>query len=323
VTVAVIIVNWNAGDYLRRCLESLAAQRRRPDRIVVVDNASTDGSLDSAAPWLGGSLVIRLQENQGFAKANNVAAQASKDVDALAMLNPDAFAHSDWLAELVAAAERAPDVACFASHMRFDSNPRYVDGAGDSYHASGRAWRNGHGTLAESWEGSGVEVFAPSAAAALYRRTAFEEAGGFDESYFCYLEDVDLGFRMRLKGHRCEYVPTAIVNHVSSGVAGYRSNFAVYHGERNMVWTYFKDMPGALFWQYLPQHLLLNLISLFFYPFRGQGRVVWRAKWDALKGLPNILQQRRVVQASRVVPDRALRDVFRRGLLTPYLRRYT
>ena len=96
------------------------------------------------------------------------------------------------------------------------------------------------------------EIFAPCAAAALYRRAAFLEAGGFDEHFFCYMEDVDLGFRLRLLGYRCGYAPAAIVHHVGSGTTGARSPFTVYHGHRNLVWTYVKNMPTPWFWLYLP-----------------------------------------------------------------------
>ena len=166
------------------------------------------------------------------------------------------------------------------------------------------------------------EVFAPCAAAALYRRAAFEEIGGFDERFFCYFEDVDLGFRLRLRGHRCVYVPDAIVRHVSSALSGYRSDFAVYHGERNAVWTFVKNMPGPLFWFYLPQHLALNLAALGYYPWRGQGRVVWRAKRDAMLGLPAALRERRAVQQQRRVEWRALRRAMVRGIAAPYVSRY-
>ena len=141
-----------------------------------------------------------------------------------------------------------PDVAAFASQMRLDATPDRLDGAGDSYHVSGRAWRNGHNAPAADWPAGEHEVFAPCAAAALYRRAAFEEVGGFDESYFCYFEDVDLGFRLRLHGYRSLYVPSSVVRHVSSALSGYRSDFAVYHGERNSVWTFVKNMPAPLFW---------------------------------------------------------------------------
>lgn len=322
--IAVLIVNWNGGGLLSRSLQSLALQRRAPDRIVVVDNASTDDSLALAEPWLRTAQVIRLTENAGFARGNNVAARAAADAgaDAFALLNPDAFAEPGWLEALESAAQRTPAAAAFASQMRLDAAPDYLDGAGDSYHVSGRAWRIAHQQPSSEGPAAEVEVFAPCAAAALYRRAAFEDVGGFDEQFFCYFEDVDLGFRLRLRGHRCLYVPEAIVRHVSSALSGYRSDFAVYHGERNAVWTFVKNMPAPLVWLYLPQHVMLNVAALLFYPWRGQGRAAWRAKRDAVRGLPAALKARRAVQARRVAGYRTLRAVMARGLAAPYVGRY-
>jgi len=321
-TVAVLIVNWNGADLLRRCLESLEKQRRPADQIVVVDNASSDDSLVRAAGSLTRVSLVRLKENVGFARANNIAAREAKNADVLALLNPDAFADPGWLEALVAAAEREPAIAMFASQMLLASDPERLDGAGDSYHVSGRAWRNAHGKFRNCWASVDTEVFAPCAAAALYRRTPFDEVGGFDEHYFCYFEDVDLGFRLRLRGHKCLYVHSAMVEHVSSALSGYRSDFAVYHGERNAVWTFFKNMPSGLLWLYLPQHLLLNLAALIYYPWRGQGGVVLKAKFDALRGIREVLKRRRVVQRSRRASAWTLRSAMLRGVLSPYLSRY-
>ncbi len=166
-------------------------------------------------------------------------------------------------------------------------------------------------------------MFAPCAAAALYRREAFEQAGGFDETYFCYFEDVDLGFRLRLLGHRSLYVHDAVVRHVSSAVSGYRSDFAVYHGERNMVWTFVKDMPAPLFWLYLPQHVALNFAALAYYTWRGQGPAIWRAKRDALRGLGSALRQRALVQRKRRASAKAIRRALSHGVTRPYVARYT
>ncbi len=177
-------------------------------------------------------------------------------------------------------------------------------------------------SLRNCWASVDTEVFAPCAAAALYRRKAFDEVGGFDEQYFCYFEDVDLGFRLRLGGHKCVYVHSAIVEHVSSALSGYRSDFAVYHGERNAVWTFFKNMPSGLLWLYLPQHLLLNLAALIYYPWRGQGRVVLRAKFDACRGLGDVLKRRKLVQRSRRASAWTVRTAMLRGILSPYLSRY-
>ena len=320
--VTVLIVNWNGGPLLRRCLESLEQQRRQPDHVIVVDNASRDESLSIARDCLRRVELIQLDGNVGFAKANNIAARAARGADALALLNPDAFAEPGWLEALVDAAHRRPEVASFASQIRFAASPGRLDGAGDSYHVSGRAWRNSHGAAVDSGFGGDRDVFAACAAAAFYRYGAFHEAGGFDENYFCYFEDVDLGFRLRLLGHRCVYVHAAVVAHVSSAATGYRSDFAVYHGERNAVWTFMKDMPGPLLWFYLPQHLALNLAALLRYPGRGQGRVVWKAKLDALRGLGPVLKRRRLIQQSRRADVWSLRSAMSTGLTRPYVSRY-
>jgi GT2 family glycosyltransferase len=322
-TVAVLVVNWNGGGLLHSCLKSLAHQRRRPDHVVVVDNGSSDDSLLRAEPFLQGVEVIRLPRNVGFARANNIAARAASRYDAFALLNPDAVAEPEWLEALAGAAEREPEIAGFASQMRLTAAPEFLDGAGDSYHVSGRAWRNGHLVASADWPASDVEVFAPCAAAALYRRDAFEDIAGFDEQYFCYFEDVDLGFRLRLRGHRCLYVHSAIVQHVSSALTGYRSDFAVYHGERNAVWTFVKNMPGPLLWLYLPQHLALNVAALVYYPWRGQGKAVFKAKLDAVRGLPSVIRRRRLVQRTRRVDSWLLRRAMRRGLGVPYVGRYS
>jgi GT2 family glycosyltransferase len=137
-TVAVLVVNWNGGPLLGRCLESLDRQQRRPDHIVVVDNGSSDDSLQLAGQSLRDVQLIRLSANAGFARANNIAAQAARRFDALALLNPDAFAEPEWLDALERAADREPTAAAFASRMLMASAPELLDGAGDSYHVSGR-----------------------------------------------------------------------------------------------------------------------------------------------------------------------------------------
>lgn len=145
------------------------------------------------------------------------------------------------------------------------------------------------------------KIFCPSAAAALYRRIALDQIGGFDDDYFCYVEDVDLGFRLRLAGYSAVYVPDAIVRHIGSATTGgQHSDFAVYHGHRNLVWTYIKDMPGILFWALLPLHLILNLVTVVYFGIRGQGRVILRAKWDAVVGIPKMWRKRHVIQQNRV-----------------------
>ncbi len=187
--------------------------------------------------------------------------------------------------------------------MLIAANTALLDGAGDSYHVSGLAWRTAHGAPDSAVTDYEHEVFSPCAAAALYRHQALIELDGFDEDFFCYMEDVDLGFRLRLAGYRCLYVPRSVVHHVGSGTSGGQdSAFSMYHGHRNLVWVYVKDMPGLLFWIFLPLHLLLNLASIFWFALiRGRRRVILRAKYDALRGLPKMWRKRRNIQKLRIV----------------------
>lgn len=307
--VAVVIVNWNGERFLDRCLTALLAQTAKPHEIILLDNASTDGSVEIARRFPA-VRVIALEQNTGFARGNNLAIEAaSKESEWIALINPDAFAAPRWLEALLAAAESNSEFDVFGSKLVNAADSTLLDGTGDACHISGRVWRTAHGVPVSHLGESECEIFSPCAAAALYRRSALLEVGGFDEDFFCYVEDVDLGFRLRLAGYRCLYVPKSVVHHVGSGTTGGKnSDFSVYHGHRNLVWTFVKDMPGFLFWLLLPLHLVLNLVSIVWFAFRGQGRVVWRAKRDALLGLPKMWRKRRQIQKSRIA---SISDIWR------------
>ena len=298
--VSIIIVNWNSGEHLLNCLNHLSKQSVRPERIVVVDNASSDNSA-SGIKTLDNLSVINMNINLGFAEGNNHAL-ALCTTEFVALLNPDAFPEPDWLEKLVAAAAIYPDAAAFGSCQLCANAPELLDGIGDIYHISGLIWRKGYGQQASKIVSlRPCEIFSPCAAAALYRRKALLEAGGFDKDYFCYVEDVDLGFRLRLTGYKSIYVPDAVVKHVGSATTGgQHSDFAVYHGHRNLVWTFVKNMPGMLFWMLLPLHILLNLITIIYFFLKGQGGIILRAKLDAVKNLPKMWRKRRTIQAGRV-----------------------
>ena len=312
-TASVVIVNWNSGALLRQCLASLAAQSVLPEVIWVVDNASSDGSAD-CVPEFPNCRLLSPGANLGFAAGNNLAFRECRS-EFVALLNPDAFADPDWLAALLAAAAANPDCASFGSRQLIAERPEYLDGTGDAYHLSGLVWRERHGKLQEPEDLEVSDIFSPCAAAALYRRGALEAAGGFDESHFCYLEDVDLGFRLRLAGYRALYVPDAVVHHVGSATSGgQHSDFALYHGHRNLVWTYVKNMPGVLFWLCLPAHVMVNLVTILIFAARGRGGVLLRAKRDALKGLPGMWRKRKAVQNNRRASVSGIWRVLDKGL---------
>ena len=238
--------------------------------------------------------------NIGFAAANNLALSACS-TELIALLNPDAFPSTDWLECLVTAARDNPNIAAFGSRQLSYQEPEVLDGIGDVYHMSGLAWRNRHGERQQATDLVKREIFSPCAAAALYRRQVLVNLGGFDEDYFCYLEDVDLGFRLRLAGYKSVYVPDAVVHHVGSATTGgQHSAFSVYHGHRNLVWTYIKNMPGILFWILLPLHLILNLVTVVWFSAHGQTQIILAAKYDAIKGIGRYWSKRKLIQHGRI-----------------------
>lgn len=319
--VSVVIVNWHSEGLLALVLAALDKQTLIPTRVVIVDNGSTnDIPLDRYTR--GPISVMSMDKNEGFAAGNNRAIERESESEWIALLNPDAIPDENWLRCLISAAERYPDVDVFGSTQLLGTDSKFIDGLGDIYHVSGSAWRSDYGQPNDRLPSECREIFSPCAAAALYKRQALLDVGGFDEDYFCYFEDVDLGFRLRLSGYNAMLVPDAVVHHLGGGTTGgARSDFAVYHGHRNMVWTYFKDMPWPYLWRYLFQHLAFNIASVVFYSLTGQGKIIMRAKWDALRGLPRILKKRRAIQSQVRIPRKRIHDAMTTGWLKPYQRK--
>ncbi len=289
---------------LLRCLESIVKQELITPEIFVLDNGSDDSIPEELYFRFPSVKFYKNDRNIGFAAGNNLLFQKTKEYEWIALVNPDAFLEPVWLNKMLSAAIAHPEYSFFASRLVQAANHEILDGDGDTMHISGLAWREGHGQTISQDAVEPREVFSPCAAAALYRRDVFESAGGFDEDFFCYFEDVDLGFRLRLAGHRCLLVPDAVAYHVGSATTGgMRGDFAVYHGHRNLVWTYVKNMPGALFWLLLPMHIVLNLITIVWFSLYGQGMVILRAKRDALRGIPRMWRQRRDIQKNRTASD--------------------
>jgi GT2 family glycosyltransferase len=300
--IAVIVVTWNSSGLITGVLEALARQTRPPEKVFIIDNGSADAAVlaEIVKPHTHCELVL-LDQNRGFAAANNVGITRCQDADYIALLNPDAFPAPDWLAELISAAAAHPECGSFASRLVNYNNPLYLDGAGDYLSYTGKPGRRGHGKVAAGKFGHPEPVIAACAAAALYSRDALFSCGGFDEDFFCYIEDVDLGLRMQLRGWSCWYVPSAVAYHVGSAVTGRRSDFSVYYGHRNIVWTFVKNMPGVLFWVLLPAHIAMNLLSIMLLALRGQGRVALRSKWDAIRDLPKTWRKRQQNQVQRTI----------------------
>jgi GT2 family glycosyltransferase len=293
--LSVIVVTHQSEGCIEACLQSIQAQRPTPSEVIVVDS----GSHDATAVLVARHETVRwmpLGENVGFAVAANRGV-ASTTGDLVAILNADVALRPGWIAAMSRAAERRPSAASFGS-VQLLAPEGTIDGLGDCLHFSGLVWRRGRGGRVRPRED--LEAFSACGAAAVFRRAELVECGGFEESFCCYFEDVDLGFRLRLAGHDCVNVAEAICDHLHGHASGGpRSDFATYHGHRNMVWAYLRCMPDPLLWPLLPAFIAAQAACLVATAVRGQGRVAARAKIDALRALGRVLGERRAIQRSR------------------------
>ena len=297
--VRIVIVNYNAGPLLQICIDAVASQTLSAFETVIVDNASNTRPISSLRLPDGRFEIQHAVDNIGFAAATNLGAKGST-VPWIATLNPDTRPRPDWLAELRSATVRHKWATMFGSTQLAMNNPKIVDGFGDVLSAFGSAWRSGNGRTVRELPTGDCEVFSPCAAAALYARESFDRAGGFDESFFCYLEDLDLGFRLRLKGERCVQVRRAEVLHAGSAITGHLSNFSVFHSFRNRIWLFAKNTPLPLLAPIFGMQSAGIALSLARPTARSYRRAALKGVWAGLQGLPSVLHSRTKVQRSRV-----------------------
>ena len=299
--ITVIVVNWNGKNLLPECLDGIRRQSFRHFSTVLVDNGSNDGSIDFVRQNYPEVELIELNENHGFAAANNIALRAVQSRYA-ALLNNDAVPHTLWLEKLAGSLEAHPEAGLAGSKMLFGHNPKIIDRAGDCYTKAGTALLRGRARPA--WDFNRPEwIFGACAGAALYRTRMLADIGLFDEDFFLLYEDVDLCFRAQLSGYKCLYVPDAIVYHKASSSIGDDSPISVYYSHRNLEWVYIHNMPGSLIKKTLVHHIIYTMAAFIFFVARGRAVDFIRAKWHALKGLKQALKKRGQIQNSRKVGD--------------------
>lgn len=309
--VSVIIVNWNGKKYLKSCLESLRNQTFKDFETIVVDNGSTDDSVPFVRKNFPEARVISLPENQGFCGGNNIGIKNARG-KFIALLNNDAEASSNWLGELVNVLENHEDIGFCASKILLYNHRNLVDTCGDYYSTLGVAGKIGHLDKETNYNNS-LEVFGACGGAAIYRRKMLEDIGLFDEDFFLSYEDVDLSFRAQLKGYKCTYVPTAKVYHNLSSTIGEYSDNYVYFGQRNLEYTYIKNMPTSLLLGSLPLHLLYDILALVYFVSKGKGMPFIKAKFHTYMALPHLLKKRRTIQNEKKVDIRYIKSKMKKG----------
>lgn len=278
----VIIPNYNGIAYLEDCLTFLQRSKGTEFETIVVDNGSTDGSVAMVKERFSRVKVIELKENTGFSHAVNVGIKESKTPYVL-LLNNDTVTEHDFVASLEHMMDENPKYFSFSSKMLCMKQPEVIDDAGDYYCALGWAFARGKGKSSHRFTAKS-DVFAACAGAAIYRREVFREIGYFDELHFAYLEDIDVGYRARLRGYKNGYCPDAVVYHAGSGFSGSRYNeFKVNLSSRNSIYLIYKNMPFLQILLNLPFLLIGYLVKTLFFIKKGMGFIYVRGLWRGLK----------------------------------------
>lgn len=321
--VSIVIVNWNGKHLLSECLDSVFDQAFKDFEVIVVDNGSRDGSAEYVRSFYPSAKLVELKANTGFAAGNNAGIRIASG-KYIALLNNDTRTDPVWLAQLLKAAEANPAAGMWASKILSYDKPQIIDNVGLLLYRDGLARGKGRMERDQGQFDQQGEALFPSGCACLYRRTMLDEIGLFDQEFFAYADDVDLGLRGRIAGWGCIYVPTARVYHRYSSSSSNYSPLKAFLAERNRIWVLLKYYPAELVaasFFFTAARLALQ----FYGALTGRGasgkfadeHSTWRAgfilfkAWhSALASLVRVLGQRRKAASLRRISRRELYRLF-------------
>lgn len=329
-SVAVIVINYNGGDALLRNLNSIRKQSYLPTEIVVVDNDSTDGSVEKAREQFPDVTFIENSYNAGWGVGCNAGIQATKS-EFIALLNNDAYLDPLCIEKMVHAIRLRPDYGSCASKILLWDDPKTLEAAGVSIYRDGSSVGRGRLQPAEKYNEM-EEVFCACDCCCLYRREMLDKIGLYDPDFFIYCDETDIGWRHQLAGWKCVYTPQAIAYHMHSRSAGSYSDFKAYHVERNRIFLCMKYFPPGAFIasMFFAAHRYMLQVR---FSYRGQGalaeyrennslwqgfKILLKAHWEALKKAPRMLRRRREFMSIRRLSNRKLSDLFERYGVTAH-----
>ncbi len=311
--VSVIIVNWNGKSLLEECLDSLAAQTAEGIEIILVDNGSQDGSAEYVRERYPTVRLVSLPENLGFAGGNNAGIRVARG-EYIALLNNDTKADPAWLENLLSSIESSPpSTGMWASKILSYENPEIFDNVGLLLYPDGLGRGKGRLEKDRGQFNQPGEAFFPSGCAGLYSREVLTEIGLFDEEFFAYADDVDIGLRARLAGWGCQYVPSAKVYHKYSASSAAYSPIKAFLVERNRIWVLLKYFPPELI-LLSPIFTFVRLLVHLFGAITGKGAsgkfseqqsilkaltILFKAWWAAMLGFHRVFVQRHAISRLR------------------------
>ena len=300
--VSVIVPNWNGMRFVGMCLDSLAHLHFKSFEVIVVDNGSMDGSremIEEKYPWVR---LVKLPYNKGFAIACNEGIKAS-NAEYIVLLNNDIEVTPDWLTELYEGMERHPECGMGTTKMMFLDNRDVFYNTGDLFHSWSAGGGRGQGEKDNGQYDQEEYVFGACAGAGIYRKELFQQIGLFDEDFFIFAEDVDLNMRSQLQGFQAVYLPKSKVYHIGTATVGLYSDRYVYLCKRNDILVFIKNYSLKMYFKYLYSIWKHQFTDIKYFTYRGQGQVLLKSKWDALKLLPKMLFHRFQIQRSRTMSD--------------------
>lgn len=288
---SIIIPNWNGARFLVNCIDSLRSQTYKKYEVIVVDNGSSDNSIEILKSYPEIKTIL-LDKNYGFAKACNIGISNAQG-EYISLINNDVILNNDWLERAIMGFQKYKEYDFMATKILCMNKPFMVDSAGFELYSPGAVYSY-HGKNADDpLVTKERETFGAVATAAVYRADIFTRIGLFDEDFFAYTEDTDLSFRARLAGFRCIYMPTVVCRHFGSATGIKYSTFHAFHVRRNSEYLFILNMHGYLFWKYLIPHIGYELTLLVLYFRIGRAKVWFRAKFESLKMLKKNLKKRK------------------------------
>ncbi|MDD5145562.1 MAG: glycosyltransferase family 2 protein [Candidatus Pacebacteria bacterium] len=321
--VSVVILNWNGKRYLNDCLTSLENQSFTNFEIIFADNGSEDDSVSFVKENFPKTIIVENKKNLGFAEGNNRGIRIAQGKYVF-ILNNDTKVDKNCLEKLVEVAERNDKIGMAATKILSIQNSKLIDSVGVNIYFDGMSRGRGRKEIDNGQYDKIEKILIPSGCAALYRKEMLDEIGLFDERFFAYCEDTDLGLRGRLAGWQAQFVPSAVIQHYYSGTSGKYSSFKAFLVERNHFWVVLKNFPPKLI-LFLPFYTVLRYSFIIFglLTKRGAGAryqspkfqlvfILLKSYISALRGLPEMLNKRKFIQKNKKLNNKEIYNLFKK-----------
>lgn len=319
---SVIVLNWNGKEYLKECFESLEKQIFSDFEVIMVDNASSDGSVGyvkNIFPWVK---IIENSTNLGLTGGYNIGFRQARG-DYVVILNNDTITDKNWLGELVKTADSDKRIGMVASKMYFMDNPKMLCSTGLLAFTDGSAIDRGVKEIDKSQYDSQLDVFGPCGGSGLYKREMLEKIKimneYFDKEFFTYYEDLDLAYRGRLLGYICRFAPASVVYHKVNASSRRISNLGLTCGIKNKAWMIIKDFPDKMLIKYLPFIITRQFISFVYYLVIKPNKAATKARFEMIKKIPLMLKKRKIIQNSRRITSEQLEMSLKKRPIKDYL----